>query len=121
MIPGDLLSAFSHRQFHTLPGLLDSRAMQGGSLYLGFKIYHSNTKDANGALYFNTDFLNISLDTIGLNCNIAKRNILETDYPDTQPFRRVCSLLLWKATELIAYMIHMAHDSNSRFGATVNS
>ena len=45
MIPGDLLSACSHRQFHTLPGLLDSRdalpnsypnalrAMQGGSLY----------------------------------------------------------------------------------------
>ena len=26
MIPGDLLSAFPHRQFHTLPGLLDSRA-----------------------------------------------------------------------------------------------
>ena len=45
MIPGDLLSAFPYRQFHTLPGLLDSwaalpnsypntlRAMQGGSLY----------------------------------------------------------------------------------------
>ena len=45
MIPGDLLSAFPHRQFHTLPGLIDSwaalpnsypnafRAMQGGSLY----------------------------------------------------------------------------------------
>ena len=45
IIPGDLLSAFPHRQFHTLPGLLDSRAalpnsnpnacvpMQGGSLY----------------------------------------------------------------------------------------
>ena len=45
MIPGDLLSAFPHRQFHKLPGLLDSwaalpnsypnplRAMQGGSLY----------------------------------------------------------------------------------------
>ena len=42
MIPGHLLSAFSHRQFHTLPGLLESRAalpnsnpnpMQGGSLY----------------------------------------------------------------------------------------
>ena len=45
MIPGDLLSAFTHRQFHTLPGLLDSWAalpnsnpnacvpMQGGSLY----------------------------------------------------------------------------------------
>ena len=45
MIPGDLLSAFPHRQFHTLPGLLDSRAalpnsypnacmpMQGGNLY----------------------------------------------------------------------------------------
>ena len=45
MIPGDLLSAFPHRQFHTLPGLLDSwaalpnsypnalRVMQGGSLY----------------------------------------------------------------------------------------
>ena len=45
MIPGDLLSAFPHRQFHTLPSLLDSRAalsnsypntlraMQGGSLY----------------------------------------------------------------------------------------
>ena len=45
MIPGELLSAFPHRQFHTLPGLLDSWAalpnsnpnacmpMQGGSLY----------------------------------------------------------------------------------------
>ena len=45
MIPGDLLSAFTHRQLHTLPGLLDSWAalpnsnpnacmpMQGGSLY----------------------------------------------------------------------------------------
>ena len=45
MIPGYLFSAFPHRQFHTLPGLLDSWAalpnsnpnacmpMQGGSLY----------------------------------------------------------------------------------------
>ena len=45
MIPGDLLSAFPHRQFHTRPGLLDSWAalpnsnpkacmpMQRGSLY----------------------------------------------------------------------------------------
>ena len=45
MIPGDRLSACPHRQFHTLPGLLDSWAalpnsnpnacmpMQGGSLY----------------------------------------------------------------------------------------
>ena len=45
MIPGDLLSAFPHRQFHTIPGLLDSWAalpnsnpnacmpMEGGSLY----------------------------------------------------------------------------------------
>ena len=45
MIPGNLLSAFPHRQFHTLPGLLDSWAalpnsnpnacmpMQGGSSY----------------------------------------------------------------------------------------
>ena len=45
MIPGDLLSAFPHTQFHTLPGLLDSWAalpnsnpnacmpMQGGSLH----------------------------------------------------------------------------------------
>ena len=45
MIPGDLLSTCPHRQFHTLPSLLDSRAalsnsypnacvpMQGGSLY----------------------------------------------------------------------------------------
>ena len=45
MIPGDLSSACPNRQFHTLPGLLDSwaalpnsypnalRAMQGGSLY----------------------------------------------------------------------------------------
>ena len=45
LIPEDLLSACPHRQFHTLPGLLDSqaalsisypsalRAMQGGSLY----------------------------------------------------------------------------------------
>ena len=45
LIPGDLLSASPHRQFHTLPALLDSWAslpksypnasctMQGGSLY----------------------------------------------------------------------------------------
>ena len=45
MIPGDLLSGFPHRQFHPLPGLLDSWAalpnsntnacmpMQGGSWY----------------------------------------------------------------------------------------
>ena len=45
MIPGDLLSAFPYRQFHTLPGHLDSWAalpnsnpnacvpMQGGNLY----------------------------------------------------------------------------------------
>ena len=45
IIPGDLFSAFPHRQFHTLPGLLDIRAalpnsypnacmpIQGGSLY----------------------------------------------------------------------------------------
>ena len=43
MIPGDLLSACPHRQFNTLPGLLNSWAalpnpnacmpMQGGSLY----------------------------------------------------------------------------------------
>ena len=45
MIPGDLLSTCPHKQFHTLPGLLDSQAalpnsnpnacvpMQGGSLY----------------------------------------------------------------------------------------
>ena len=45
MIPGDLLSAFPHRQYHTLPSLLDNWAalpnsnpnacvlMQGGSLY----------------------------------------------------------------------------------------
>ena len=45
LIPGDLLSAFPHRQFHTLPGLLDSQAappnshpnalhaMHGDSLY----------------------------------------------------------------------------------------
>ena len=26
MIPGNILSAFPHRQFHTLPGLLDSWA-----------------------------------------------------------------------------------------------
>ena len=45
MIPGDLLSACPHRQFHTLPALLNSWAavsnpypnawmdMQGGNLY----------------------------------------------------------------------------------------
>ena len=31
MIPGDLLSACSHRQFHTLPGLLDSWAALSNS------------------------------------------------------------------------------------------
>ena len=46
MIPGDLLSAFPHIQFHTLPGLLDSwaalpnsypnalRAMQAGRQFV---------------------------------------------------------------------------------------
>ena len=45
LIPGDILSACPHRQFHTLPSLLDNRAtlpnyypsalrvMQGGGLY----------------------------------------------------------------------------------------
>ena len=31
LIPGDLLSAFPHRQLHTLPGLLDSRAALSNS------------------------------------------------------------------------------------------
>ena len=31
LIPGDLLSAFPHRQFHTLPGLLDSQAALSNS------------------------------------------------------------------------------------------
>ena len=31
MIPGDLLSAFPHRQFHTFPGLLHSWAAQPNS------------------------------------------------------------------------------------------
>ena len=32
-IPGDLLSACPHRQFHTLPSLLDSRAALSNSYY----------------------------------------------------------------------------------------
>ena len=52
LIPGDFLSAFPHRQFHTLPGLLDSRAappnsypyalraMQGGSLYHFYGLWY---------------------------------------------------------------------------------
>ena len=51
MIPGDLLSACPFRQFHTLPGLLDSRialpnsypnasrAIQGGSLYYFMMVF----------------------------------------------------------------------------------
>ena len=51
MIPGDLLSECHHRQFHTLPGLLDSWAalsnsypnacvpMQGGSLYIFMMVF----------------------------------------------------------------------------------
>ena len=31
LIPGDLLSAYPHRQFHTLPGLLDSQAALSNS------------------------------------------------------------------------------------------
>ena len=58
MIPGDLLSACPHRQLHTVPGLLDSRAallnsypnalrdMQGGSLY---HFYDSLWYDPTGA------------------------------------------------------------------------
>ena len=52
MIPGDILSACPHRQFHTLPGLLDSQAalsnsypnacvpMQGGSLYHFYGLWY---------------------------------------------------------------------------------
>ena len=51
LIPGDLLSACSHRQFQTLPGLLDSRAalpnsypsalrvIQGGSPYFFMMVF----------------------------------------------------------------------------------
>ena len=58
MIPGDLLSAFPHRQFYTLPGLLDSWAalpnynpnacmpMQGGSLYHFYVKYVDANLDA---------------------------------------------------------------------------
>ena len=70
MIPGDLLSAFPHRQFHTLPGLLDSWAalpnsnpnacmpMQGGSLYhfydgLWYDPAERRTHDANVSLSYN--------------------------------------------------------------------
>ena len=54
LIPGDLLSACPHRQFHTLPGLLDSRAalsnsypnalraMQRGSLYHFYGLWTFN-------------------------------------------------------------------------------
>ena len=46
MIPGDLISAFPHRQFHTLPGLLDSWAALPNSYpnacmhMLGSSLYH---------------------------------------------------------------------------------
>ena len=64
MIPGDLLSACPHRQFHTLPGLLDSRAalpnsnpnacmpMQGGSLYHFMMVF--GNKPMSWKLYFHT-------------------------------------------------------------------
>ena len=39
MIPGDLLSAFHHRQFHTLPGLLDSRAALPNSYPYALRAY----------------------------------------------------------------------------------
>ena len=60
MIPGDLLSALPHRQFHTLPSLLDSWAalsnsypnacvpMQGGSLYHFYDgLWYDLARDAN--------------------------------------------------------------------------
>ena len=63
MIPGDLLSAFPHRQFHTLPGLLDSWAalpnsypnacmpMQGGSLYHFYDgLWYDPTSDVKATL-----------------------------------------------------------------------
>ena len=37
MIPEDLLSACPHRQFHTLPGLLDSRAALSDSYPNAFR------------------------------------------------------------------------------------
>ena len=78
MIPGDLLSACPHKQFHTLPGLLDSRAalsnsypnalraMQGGSLY---HIYDGLWYDPAGAR------------THDLPCE--RRTLLPLSQPDT--------------------------------------
>ena len=46
LIPGDLLSAFPHRQFHTLPSLLESRAAMPNSYpnalraMQGCRLYH---------------------------------------------------------------------------------
>ena len=42
--PGDLLSACPHREFHTLPGLLDSRAALSNS-YRGKKITCPGARD----------------------------------------------------------------------------
>ena len=63
MIPGDLLSACPHRQFHTLPSLLDSRAalpnsypnalraMQGGSLYhFNQGLWYNPESDSKGKM-----------------------------------------------------------------------
>ena len=41
LIPGNILSACPHRQFHTLPGLLDSRATLSNS---SPKVYTSSRK-----------------------------------------------------------------------------
>ena len=79
LIPGYLLSAFPHRQFHTLTGILDSwaalpnsnpnalRAMQGGSLYhffdgLWYDPITMDTGSGTPTTYSHTD-ITITMDT----------------------------------------------------------
>ena len=108
MIPRDLLSAFPHRQFHTLPGLLYSWAalpnsnpnacvpMQGGSLYhfydgLWYDPAERRTHDL--PCERRTRYRLSQPDTVTLIGLLDSQDTLPYSYPNTcVPSRKACSL-----------------------------
>ena len=110
MIPGDLLSALPHRQFHTLPGLLDSWAalpnsypntcmpMQGGSLYHFY----------DGLWYDPAERR-----THDLPCE--RRTRYRLSQPDTVPSLKVLYASLWICFRSIIYTILLTPFCNLNF------
>ena len=68
LIPGDILSACPHRQFHTIPGLLHSRAALPNS-YPNTPAFTRSTDDLETDLDHNLD-CNLDRDHTGQNFSI---------------------------------------------------